>query len=293
MSSEIIVIDSYQDFLAREAFEPSLAFHPKVPRHFGTVIAPYRFLERVECGIASCRQPHLSGYLVTTSDGKETAIGIDCGKSHFGASFSRERKRVDAAVARKRRIETVTRMIERMAEVLPVVEDIHRQYLELVDLKLRLQGAIDTSVMSTLKERARRDNPVIERRVAMTGAEAEVYFETNNRRPGDGWPTKGEVVANLEGLEFFKDGAKVLLLTNLVAPISELSKTKAEEVSLMKPRQLTVTAKWVGEVPLHLAKAQRIVANGQAFFKPDNLGRLIHLGAAAAPLRLMMADLEA
>lgn len=46
-------------------------------------------------------------------------------------------------------------------------------------LKLRLQGAIDTSVMSTLKERARRDNPVIERRVAMT--EAEVYFETNNR----------------------------------------------------------------------------------------------------------------
>ncbi|NNJ16787.1 hypothetical protein CSV86_017040 [Pseudomonas putida CSV86] len=293
MSLEIIVIDNYQELLAREAFEPSLAFHPQALRHFGAVIAPYRFLERVECGIASCRQPHLSGYLVTTSDSKETAIGIDCGKTHFGASFSRERKRVDAAVARKRRIETVTRMIERMAEVLPVVEDIHRQYRELVDLKLRLQGAIDTAVMSALKERARRDNPVIERRVAMTEAEAEVYFETNNHRPGDGWPTKGEFLANLEGLEFFKDGAKVLLLTNLVAPISELSKTKADEVSLMKPRQLVTTAKWVGEVPLHMAKAQRVIASGHAFFKPDNLARLIHLGAAAAPLRMMIADLDA
>jgi len=131
LSPEIIVIDNYQELLAREAFEPSLAFHPQAPRHFGAVIAPYRFLERVECGIASCRQPHLSGYLVTTSDSKETAIGIDCGKTHFGTSFSRERKRVDAAVARKRRIETVTRMIERMAEVLPVVEDIHRQKKQL------------------------------------------------------------------------------------------------------------------------------------------------------------------
>ncbi|HCL4328645.1 hypothetical protein [Pseudomonas aeruginosa] len=266
MSQHIIVIDTYEDLLSRDAFEPSLAFHPKAPRHFGTIIAPYRFLERVECGIASCRQPHLSGYLISTSDSKETAIGIDCGKTFFGASFSRERKRVDAAVARKRRIETVTRMIERMAEILPVVEGIHRQYRELVDLKLRLQGAIDTDVMSTLKERARRDNPVIERRVPMTEAEAEIYFETNTRRPGDGWPTKAEFLANLEGLEFFKDGAKVLLLTNLVVPISDLSKTKADEVSLMKPRLLAATAKWVGEVPLHLAKAQRVVASGQAFF---------------------------
>ena len=228
------------------------------------------------------------GYLITTSDGKETAIGIDCGKTFFGASFARERKRVDEAVARKLRIDTVTQMIQSMAELLPVAEDIHRQYRDLVELKQRLQGAVDLDVLSALKERARRDNSVIERRVPMTKAEAEIHFETNNRRPGDAWPTKPEFVAHLEGLEFFKDGAKVLLLTNLVDPIRTLSKTKEAEVVLMKPRHLISTAKWVGEVPQHLAKAKRVIAAGQAFFMPKNLARLTYLGAKAAPLQLMI-----
>lgn len=288
MNQELVVINTYQDLIARTAFTASLAFHPKAPRHFGSVIAPYRFPERIECGIASCRQPHLAGYLITTSDGKETAIGIDCGKTFFGASFARERKRVDEAVARKRRIEKVTQMIRSMAELLPEVEEIHRQYRDLVDLKLRLQGAVDLDVLSALKERARRDNSVIERRIPMTKAEAEIHFETSNRRPGDGWPTKPEFVAHLEGLEFFKDGAKVLLLTNLVDPIRTLSKTKEAEVVLMKPRHLISTAKWVGEVPQHLRKAKQVIAAGQAFFTPENLARLTYLGAKPAPLQMMI-----
>lgn len=75
--------------------------------------------------------PHLNGYLITTSDGHETAIGSHCGKTHFGMSFTRERQRVDQAIARRRRIESVMAMIEDMPRMIATIEVLESDYREL------------------------------------------------------------------------------------------------------------------------------------------------------------------
>jgi len=294
LEPDLVVIDSYDDLLNRPKFEPSLPFHPKVDRRFGAVIAPYRFLDRANCGIESCRTPHLHGYLITTSDGLETGIGSHCGRKHFGVKFTRERQRVDQAIERRRRIDSVMAMVRNMPQMITVIEGLERDYRELQELKVRLMGAVGTGIFSTLKQRADRDDPVIERSVPMTPAEAEVYFETSNRRANDGkgWPHKQVHVATLDGLQFIKARFKDMLVTNLCQPMRELSKIKPADIEAMKPRLLLETAKWVGQAPQDIIKAQDVVAAGRRFFKAENLEKLMHLGSAARTASAMIDDLK-
>lgn len=84
-------------------FEPVLSFSELEARpHFvevanisienhgvklGELVSAYHFKERVKCGISSCRQGHLKGYLVTLSNNQEIIIGHICGKKYFGVDF--------------------------------------------------------------------------------------------------------------------------------------------------------------------------------------------------------------
>jgi len=294
LNQELVAVNTYEDLLARAGFEPSLAFYPKAVRRFGSVLAPYRFLDKIPCGIESCHTPHLNGYLITTSDGHETAIGSHCGKTHFGVTFTRERQRVDQAVARRRRIESVMAMIEDMPRMIITIEGLESDYRELQEKKVRLMGAIGTGIFAVLKQRADRENTVIEKEIAMTKEEAEAFFETSNRKANDGkgWPTKSVPVATLDGLLFIKARFKDMLVTNLIQPMRTLSKTSASDIDAMNPRNLIATAKWVGEVPQNISKAQDIVAAGRHFFTGENIEKLTHLGASRRSMAMMIADLN-
>ena len=290
----VIDVATYEELCARPNFQKSLPFHPKAERRFGAVVAPYRFLDRIPCGIESCHTPHLTGYLITTSDGLETAIGSTCGKTHFGMTFTRERKRVDQAIARRRRIEAVEGMLGDMPALLAVVENLDKEYKDLQDKKSRLLGAIGAGLFGVLRDRAQKGQNVISREVPMTKEEASIYFETSNRRANDGkgWPTKSVHVATIEGLDFIKSRFKDMLVVNLITPIRELSKLRSADIAEMKPRQLTETAKWVGEVPQGIVKAKAAIKAGHDFFTAENLEKLPHLGASASVLSAMIADLR-
>lgn len=291
----LVVINTVEDLKSRPGFEASLAFHPHATRRFGSVIAPYRFLEKTVCGIANCHQPHMVGYLITTSDGKETGIGGDCGTTHFGVSFTRERQRVDLAIARRRRIDAITQMLSGMSEMLEQIEAIDAAYRDLLELKSRLMGAVGNDVYQTLRQRADRDESVIEKEVAMTKSEAEAHYETSNRYEGDGlgWPTKPVYVSTLDGLAFFKARIKDMVVTNLIQPMRDLSQIRPEDLESLKPRQLQREAKWVGEVPKHLERARSIIDAGHRFFAPENVAKLTHLGARPGSLMMMIDDLKA
>jgi len=51
------------------------------------VLAQYSFAKLVPCGLSSCKQGHLHGFLVRTATGAETNIGHVCGKREFGQDF--------------------------------------------------------------------------------------------------------------------------------------------------------------------------------------------------------------
>ncbi|MCY1280796.1 hypothetical protein D9M68_343520 [compost metagenome] len=294
MDQNFEVIGTYDDLLERPAFRESLPFHPKATRRFGAVVAPYRFLEKIRCGIESCHTPHLVGYLITTSDGLETAIGGHCGKTHFGVTFTRERQRVDQAIARQRRIDAVMALIDDLPRLLVVIEALEKDYKDLQSKKERLMGAIGTDLFSALRERANREQSAITKEVPMTKAEADIYFETSNRKAkdGKGWPTKSVHLATLEGLSFIKARFKDMLVVNLINPIRDLSKICPSDVDAMKRRELTTMAKWVGEVPQGITKAQAVIEAGHKFFAAQNIEKLVHLGAKQSTMAAMIEDLR-
>lgn len=295
METNFVDIRTKDDLLRRERYEPSLQFYPRAARKFGEVLGPYVFLEPIECGIASCGTPHLRGYLITTDDEKETSIGNLCGMRHFGVEFKRKRRAVDQAVDRARRIETITNFKASLPELISLIEGIDRDYATLRDLKRRLIGAIGEGVFGTLKGLADRGTSSITRHVPMTPKEAEAFFATSNRHPGDGkgWPTNEVVIASFEGLAFISARFKDMVDVGLLTPLREMQAMPTDAIATIKPRLLNATAKWVGEVPGRIAVAQDIINAGWQFFTPENIGRLVHIGADRSALTPMISDLPA
>lgn len=286
--------ETYEDLMAREAFRPKLEFHPQGERKMKEVLWPYRFAEKVNCGISACRQLHYHGYLITTSDGLETGIGNDCGLKYFGVQFTRQRQRVDKEVARHQRIRSIKQMIEQLPSMVGTLTKIKADYQDLQDQKQRLMGAIGPSVYAVLKQRAEKDGSKITRTVQLTGRDLEAYYATNNKPRGrhDEAPHREEVIATLEGLAFIKARVKDMLITNLLEPLQRLSKSKPDDVEQWAGREIQKTAKWVGEVPQNLNKAQEIIDAGRRFFTSQNIGNLVYLGAPSAPLTQLIADLK-
>lgn len=294
MDQDYTQFESYEDLLAREGFHPRLEFHPQSERAMKDVLWPYKFLEKVNCGISACRQLHYSGYLITTSDGLETGIGVDCGRKYFGLKFTRQRQRVDQEVARRRRIKAVQDLIGQLPSMVSRLEQIKVDYQDLQDQKQRLMGAIGPGIYAALKQRAERDDTKITRSVRLTGLDLEAYYATTNiRGRQEDAPHREELVANLEGLAFIKARFKDMLITNLLQPLQTLSTCRPDDVADWKVRELNKTAKWVGEVPQNLIKAQELIAAGRRFFTSKNIANLVHIGAPEGPLARIVSDLKA
>ena len=291
---EAVVIDSYDQIAGRPGFAPSLSFHPQSERTFGAVIAPYRFTDTIACGIESCHTQHLRGYLITTSDGQETGIGGHCGRKHFGLSFTRERKRVDEAVQRKRRVDTVMRAIAQIPSYLETVAELKADYQELTEIKRRFIDLAGWGMFKVLKDRAEKGYTQIFQYVPMTKSEAEAYFATNRRKKSDSreWPEKEVLVATLDGMEFIKSKFTDMLVTNLIQPLERFASTKPADVEQMKARALYNEAKWIGKVPGEIARARQVVDAGRAFFRVENLLKLIHLDANIQALSPLLNDLR-
>lgn len=294
MDQTAIVIDSYEELKARTAYAPSLAFHPKGDRRFGAVIAPYRFTDAIACGIDSCHTKHLKGYLITTSDGQETGIGSHCGRKHFGIHFTRERKRVDEAVQRKRRIDTVMRAVAQIPAYLAIVKELKTDYAELTEIKRRFIDLAGWGLFNELKERANKGYAQIIKFQPMTQSEAEAHFATNNRKKRDrqDWPEKEVLVATLDGLEFVRSKFTDMLATNLIQPLERFAQTKPADVERMKPRTLYNEAKWIGKVPTDITKARAVIQSGRDFFAVENLLKLSHLEANIPSMAPLLRDLR-
>lgn len=288
------VVYSFEELQERPNFHPTLAFHPKGEQRFNEVLLPVSFSERQNCGIASCRSPYLTGYLINTKDGLETAIGGVCGRNHFGVNFTRERKKVDAAVARRRRLDAITAMQAKLPEMESEIVALEQNYKLLREHKERLMGAIGLEVYNALKIRAERGSAKVVRYVPMSEAEAQAHFATTNKPKEHqrDWPQKEITVCTLQGLDFIRSRFKDLIVTTLITPLRELSKLTASDVAELKPRVLASEAKWVGEVPQKIERAQALIDAGWRFFTAENIANLVHVGADKGCLEGLIAELS-
>ncbi|SDP35695.1 hypothetical protein [Ectopseudomonas guguanensis] len=292
MDSALLNLKSLDDLLVYDNFQESLSFKG-TDRTFKSVVVPYRFKDMIPCGIANCRQKHLEGYLVSTSDELLIAIGKDCGRREFGVEFTRDRKRVDGEVAKARRIRTILAFKESLPSMIEELAQIERDYKRLQELRNRLMGAVSLQAYQQIKRRADLGDNQIMKSVPMTKEEAEIVWQTTNRRPNDGkgWPHKEMLLATLEGLAFMKNGFKVTVHTGLLVPLENLQRQTVEEISSMRNKALSNEAKWVGEVPTRIRQSRDLIEAGWRFFTRENIEKLKHMGVDMSALIWLLKDL--
>lgn len=101
---ELKTIETWQEIIEMPGFTTQV--DPKTIT-LKEIIGSYKFSDRVRCGLATCRQPHGSGFLVTTNNGLITNIGQVCGKQNFLVTFETMRKRYEHDTENKRRREAI------------------------------------------------------------------------------------------------------------------------------------------------------------------------------------------
>ena len=149
---------TYEDLLRRESFTTDV--DPKLHR-LAEVLTPYSFAKEAPCGLTTCHQGHLHGFLVRTATGEETNIGHVCGKNHFGEDF-------DIANATYRRIADRRDAVNQVRALQEQAPAVRSQIQTLVDqpfgvrwvyhLMACLQRRIGVAAYSHLVTRAKRDD---------------------------------------------------------------------------------------------------------------------------------------
>jgi len=114
---------SYDDLLQRPQFKANL---DPLLHSLAEVLTPYSFSKEAPCGLSTCHQGHLHGFLVRTATGEETNIGHVCGKRHFGEDF-------DVANAAYRRIADRRKAVNQILALKEQSYSVRQQVQELLD----------------------------------------------------------------------------------------------------------------------------------------------------------------
>ena len=73
-----IEVENWDDIKSQAAFLENL---DPSKHELKSVIGFYAFKEKGKCGLTTCHQPHMKGFIVETKKGILTNIGKDCGKT--------------------------------------------------------------------------------------------------------------------------------------------------------------------------------------------------------------------
>lgn len=148
----------YADLLQRPKFKVDL---DPLLHSLAEVLTPYSFIKEAPCGLSTCHQGHLHGFLVRTATGEETNIGHVCGKRHFGEDF-------DVANAAYRRIADRRDAVNRILTLKEQSSSVRLQVQELLDRPFgvrwlnkligSLQQRIGTAAFAHLATRAKSED---------------------------------------------------------------------------------------------------------------------------------------
>lgn len=284
------------DLSAVPGYQENVSFSKASGRRLESMITDYHFAKADEypCGIHECRTPHMHGYLVRCSDGVLTNIGKDCGKRHLGIDFVRTRK-----AFRIRR-----QAISNLASIMSVREEIIH-YKERLDLLLTVTEALNycrKELREWLPEQhaklidmgKRRRNEIMRVR-RMSKREAEAFFETNKASRKDyphGRPTVEELVAVLDGCDFFSQSLGSLINKQVLPPIVKLTSMTDDEISQLRPKDLEQLHRDVNSATRLMNDCENLASSGMRFFSISNIQKLAHMGASPEDLMGFISALE-
>jgi hypothetical protein len=268
---EIIRVENWADITGRPGFSGDLdpAQHKLV-----SIIGQYAFKDYVPCGLSNCHTPHGRGYIVVTTDGHETNIGKDCGKTYFGVDFETLSNKFDRDIAEKENREKLWSFFFRSDEIAAQVLTLRNEerganwVFKQTDALQNIQK-VPSKVVRRLAEMVKARDPILRQDREATENEIEQIEQTSGRRlqrPHYISISIGEVV----GLDALlpENNLKFLLIENVSERIKELTETN---IDLLTFEQLRKWSRWLGELDAVLERAVRAVRNGRMLLTKDNL----------------------
>ncbi|MCQ4271045.1 hypothetical protein NA655_08430 [Pseudomonas kuykendallii] len=289
-------ISSPKDFSKIPGYTPSIDFSEGTGRKFAIAYTDYSFskLDETVCGIDGCKQTHQNGWLVASSDDLITNIGKDCAKRHLNLNFGsvkaalKERRRVESNIETIGKIrssiseheERITRII-RIGEVLSSCAFLFKR--EMRDVSDKVSGM------------ARRKNPAITVPKALKGRDADIYLEQNRLRRSDypgGIPVIEVQIGVLDGISFFREQISIVVMQNLVKPISEIRELSAEQISEMSPQRLDKMSRMSQDALRAIEVAESFISQGITFFSKSNIDKLSLLGASDSAKEKLLGKAE-
>jgi hypothetical protein len=175
-------ISTIEDLRHRRNFESPV--DPKQHK-LVEVLAQYSFAKLAPCGLSSCKQWHLHGFLVQTASGVETNIGHVCGRREFGqdflvasAKFRREEER-RVALSRLHALQTeAPRIVQQVRDLITQSFGVRWLFTVRDAVRARIGGP----AFEHLKLRSIRNEYLITRVRELSDAEIRIAMDRTGRK---------------------------------------------------------------------------------------------------------------
>ena len=202
---EKITLGTWDDVINRPGFQS-----PVEPRKFRflRIAAVYSFKEQsARCGVSDCQQAHSQGFLVITSDEKETSLCEACGQRLLNVTFANQKKILQdlARIGKQqRRLNKVLEQSDVIKTRVKVLKQASKGANWLYQTLTSFRKIAPAELLATLKTLAteKEDNAIL-RALAEEGVD----------------PARLEQVQQLQGLGIFAADIREELIGKILKPL--------------------------------------------------------------------------
>jgi hypothetical protein len=267
---EKIGLRTWDDILNRSGYQS-----PVEARNFRflRIAAVYSFKEQIaRCAVSDCRQAHSRGFLVITSDEKETNLCESCGQRLLDMTFNNS----------KHDLQDLSRLRERQIRLNKVLEQSDVIKGRVKELKQSLKGANWLYQMLTMFRKTYPTDLLAALKELATNKNDNAIFAAIIENEADA--SQLEQVEQLQGLGIFAADIREELIDKILKPLIELETLPDDPDA--NPT-LTPYCQWADSLEAQFACAEHLVEEGRVFFDTENLQRLKSIPLSEVSTRFM------
>lgn len=267
-----IEIESWDDIKSEVAFLENL---DPSKHELKSVVGFYAFKEKGKCGLTTCHQPHMKGFIVETKKGRLTNIGKDCGKTHFGVEFETLSKQLDKDYKESKNREKLDSFNSQVQSLEKNISELRHQakgadwvYKNSNEL-IKLGGDCNEIIVRKITEMSKARSSTLTLSTEATEEEIQI-IETSQSRQIQRPHIITKNIAEIAGLSVFypENNLRETLVLDLE---KQLSLFKSKSVDLMTYVELQAWVKYVDSIENKLEVAKRTIKAGMNLLNLENL----------------------
>lgn len=252
-----IHFQSVEEFTARPSYVSPLRI---ASEELEKIAGKYVFPFEIACSLNGCTRPHKKGFIIRTRSGLETNCGHLCGKREFGVEWdelhARFMKAEDAALARKMAAQLLQDRDALLLQAQNAVPQLNAaaQGISFFNKCFGLRSSFMHQLQTCLKQGG-----------GVMADKPRTEFDIQNNQPA-----VRMLVASIKGAGALVTDHAALLNSIAHTHIPWLQSLELPQVQGLETIQIQALLKQAQAAREQIAKAERFVADAQAFNTPEN-----------------------